>query len=242
MAAFRAPVARAMRMSRRIWGRWHAASSFEASALAHSFREVVAEFKARRADAEGRSALASGVLTGFVSLAAGPREAYARGVAELSASLHRAAVAAKKAKEEDFGDFYVETLIAAGHVDEAARELEDGDEEGGGRKNDPVAAAFGAAGTLAGKLARLAASPDQSVAALKKAVAAMAKALDHLVDVAGKAVRDVGLRIVMLRDWMAAWKANPPPKKDGDDVTVAVTDDHTPMPKPAMGGRRGKAD
>lgn len=66
-------------------------------AVAHSFREVVAEFKARLADAEGRSALASGVLTGFASLAAGPREAYAKGVAELSASLHRAAVAAKKA-------------------------------------------------------------------------------------------------------------------------------------------------
>ncbi len=194
-------------------------------AVAHSFREVVVEFKARLADAEGRSALASGVLAGFVSLAAGPREAYARGVAELSASLHRAA---KKAKEEDFGELYIETLTAAGHVDEAAEELEDGAEEGGGRKNDPVAAAFGVAGTSAGKLARLAASPDQSVAALKKAVAAMAKALDHLVEVAGKAVRDVGLRIVMLRDWMVAWKANPPPKNGGDDVTVAVTDDHTP--------------
>lgn len=196
--------------------------------VAHSFREVLAEFKARLAHAKDRSAQVAAVVARFGSLAEGSREAYAEGVAELSASLHRSANTAKKVKEEDFGAVYIEALITGGHVDEAAEELDDGAEEGGGRKKDPVVAAFKAAGISAGKLARLAASPEPSATALKKAVAVLAKNLDHLLDVTGKAVQDAGLRIVMLRDWMVAWKANPPPKKGGSDVTVAVTDDHTP--------------
>lgn len=215
-------------------------------AVALSFTEVKDTLLARRKAAVSAAAALAEARGEILSLASAPREDYPRGLAAVALTLRRAAEGAEKVEaafEEDEFVQYLEVLVANGHADEAADEIEEAAAGSGKKQAKGLSKLVAEAAEAVEKAAVHATAADTAGTRLEKALKSLVNAHNKAEKMALDAVEDTGLRLVFLRDLIREWKdrngTQPPSPPDGTEpapVTVAVTDDHTPKMKVEING------